>query len=52
MLPMPLPVAGERQALPEFLKYHHTAFLAVSHGLTDEQARRAAAHLKVTSPAH
>ena len=23
----------------EYLKYQHTAFLAVSHGLTDEQAR-------------
>jgi uncharacterized damage-inducible protein DinB len=39
MLPMPLPVAGERQGLLEYLKYQHTAFLAVSHGLTDEQAR-------------
>ena len=39
MLAMPLPVAGERQALLEYLKYQHTAFLAVSHGLTDEQAR-------------
>jgi hypothetical protein len=36
---MPLPVAGERQGLLEYLKYQHTAFLAVSHGLTDEQAR-------------
>jgi uncharacterized damage-inducible protein DinB len=40
MLAMPLPVTGERQALLEYLKYQHTAFLAVSHGLTDEQARR------------
>jgi uncharacterized damage-inducible protein DinB len=39
MLAMPLPVPGERQALLEYLKYQHTAFLAVSHGLTDEQAR-------------
>jgi uncharacterized damage-inducible protein DinB len=39
MLAMPSPVAGERQGLLEFLKFHHTAFLAVSHGLTDEQAR-------------
>ena len=39
MIPMPLPVAGERQALLEYLKFQHTAFLAASHGLTDEQAR-------------
>ena len=39
MLAMPLPVTGERQALLEYLKYQHSAFLAVSHGLTDEQAR-------------
>jgi hypothetical protein len=39
MIPMPLPVAGERQALLEYLKYQHTAFLAASHGLTDDQAR-------------
>ena len=39
MLAMPLPVGGERQGLLEYLKYQHTAFLAVSHGLTDEQAR-------------
>ena len=38
MLAMPLPVTGERQALLEYLKYQHTAFLAVSHGLNDEQA--------------
>jgi hypothetical protein len=36
MLAMPLPVAGERQGVLEYLKYQHTAFLAVSHGLTDE----------------
>ncbi len=36
---MPLPVAGERQALLEYLKFQHTAFVAASHGLTDEQAR-------------
>jgi uncharacterized damage-inducible protein DinB len=39
MIPMPLPVAGERQALLEYLKYQHTAFLAACHGLTDDQAR-------------
>jgi uncharacterized damage-inducible protein DinB len=39
MLAMPLPVAGERHALLEYLKYQQTAFLAVSHGLTDEKAR-------------
>jgi uncharacterized damage-inducible protein DinB len=39
MLAMPLPVAGDRQSLLEYLKYQHTAFLAVSHGLTDERAR-------------
>jgi uncharacterized damage-inducible protein DinB len=36
---IPLPVAGERQSLFEFLRYHHAAFVAVSDGLTDEQAR-------------
>ena len=36
---MPLPVAGERQALLEYLDFQHTAFLAASHGLTDDQAR-------------
>jgi uncharacterized damage-inducible protein DinB len=39
MLAMPLPVAGERQALLEYLKYQHTAFLAAAHGLTEDQAR-------------
>jgi uncharacterized damage-inducible protein DinB len=39
MIPMPLPAAGERPALLEYLEYHHTAFFAVSHGLTDDQAR-------------
>ncbi|WP_231988490.1 DinB family protein [Mycobacterium sp. 1274761.0] len=39
MLAMPLPVAGERQSLLEYLKYQHTAFLAVLHGVTEEQAR-------------
>jgi uncharacterized damage-inducible protein DinB len=39
MIPMPLPVVGERQALLEYLKFQHTAFVAASHGLTDEQAR-------------
>jgi uncharacterized damage-inducible protein DinB len=36
---VPVPVAGERESLLEYLRYHHTAFLAVSSGLTDEQAR-------------
>jgi uncharacterized damage-inducible protein DinB len=36
---MPLPVAGERQSLLEYLKYHHNAFLAACQHLTDEQAR-------------
>ena len=36
---MPRRVAGERQALLEYLKFQHAAFLAASHGLTDEQAR-------------
>jgi hypothetical protein len=36
---IPVPVAGERQSLLEFLRFHHSALLAVSHGLTDEQAR-------------
>ena len=33
------PVAGERESLLEFLRFHHSVFLAVSHDLTDEQAR-------------
>ncbi|WP_375484407.1 DinB family protein [uncultured Mycobacterium sp.] len=33
------PVADERQALREYLAYHQSAYFAVSHGLTDEQAR-------------
>jgi uncharacterized damage-inducible protein DinB len=36
---IPAPVAGERQSLLEYLRYHHTAFLAVANGLTDEQSR-------------
>jgi uncharacterized damage-inducible protein DinB len=36
---MPVPVAGERESLLEYLRYQHSAFLAVSRGLTDEQAR-------------
>jgi uncharacterized damage-inducible protein DinB len=36
---MPIPAAGERQSLLEYLVYQHNAFLAVSYGLTDEQAR-------------
>jgi uncharacterized damage-inducible protein DinB len=34
------PVADERSALREFLAYHQSAFFAVAHGLTDEQARQ------------
>lgn len=33
------PVLDERSALREFLAYHQSAYLAVSYGLTDEQAR-------------
>jgi uncharacterized damage-inducible protein DinB len=33
------PVADERSALREYLAYHQSAFFAVAHGLTDEQAR-------------
>jgi hypothetical protein len=33
------PVTDERSALREFLAFHQSAFLAVSYGLTDEQAR-------------
>jgi hypothetical protein len=33
------PVADERSALREFLAYHQSAYFAVSHGLTDDQAR-------------
>lgn len=36
---MPTPVVGERDSLFEYLRYQHSAFLAVSLGLTDEQAR-------------
>ena len=36
---MPPPAADERQTLIEFLAFQQNAFLAVSHGLTDEQAR-------------
>jgi hypothetical protein len=36
---IPVPVAGERQSLLEFVRFHHSALLAVSQGLTDEQAR-------------
>ncbi|AAS06670.1 DinB family protein [Mycobacterium avium subsp. paratuberculosis] len=35
------PVADERSALCEFLAYHQSAYFAVSHGLTDGQARSA-----------
>jgi uncharacterized damage-inducible protein DinB len=33
------PVADERSALREYVAYHQSAYFAVSHGLTDEQAR-------------
>lgn len=33
------PVTGERDALRQFLAYQQDAFIAVVHGLTDEQAR-------------
>jgi Protein of unknown function (DUF664) len=36
---IPVPVAGERDSLLEFLKFHHAAFVAVANGLTDDQAR-------------
>jgi uncharacterized damage-inducible protein DinB len=36
---IPTPVAGERESLLEYLRYHHSAFLAVADGLSDEQAR-------------
>lgn len=35
------PVADERSALHEYLAFHQSAYFAVSHGLTDEQARSA-----------
>ena len=36
---LPAPVADERDALGRFLDFNQRAFLAVAHGLTDEQAR-------------
>jgi uncharacterized damage-inducible protein DinB len=33
------PVADERSALRDYLAYHQSAFFAVAHGLTDDQAR-------------
>ncbi len=36
---MPPPGADERQTLLQFLAFQQNAFFAVSHGLTDEQAR-------------
>jgi uncharacterized damage-inducible protein DinB len=33
------PVSDERDALREFLAFHQSAYFAVCHGLTDEQAR-------------
>ncbi|WP_310781773.1 DinB family protein [Mycobacterium sp. Z3061] len=41
MPPLAPPVTNERNALREFLAYHQSAYLAVSYGLTDEQARSA-----------
>jgi uncharacterized damage-inducible protein DinB len=38
---LPPPVADERQALVEFLRFNQNAFFAVAYGLTDEQARSA-----------
>jgi uncharacterized damage-inducible protein DinB len=35
------PVTDERSALREYLAYHQSAYFAVAHGLTDEQARSA-----------
>jgi len=35
------PVSDERSALREFLAFHQSAYFAVSHGLSDEQARSA-----------
>lgn len=36
---LPVPAADERQTLIEFLRFNQNAFVAVCHGLTDEQAR-------------
>ena len=36
---IPTPVAGERDSMLEYLRFHCSAFAAVSDGLTDEQAR-------------
>lgn len=36
---MPPPAVDERQLLLNFLAYQQAAFIAVAHGLTDEQAR-------------
>ncbi|WP_438471526.1 mycothiol transferase, partial [Streptomyces asiaticus] len=36
---MPPPATDERQTLIEFVAFQQNAFLAVAHGLTDEQAR-------------
>jgi uncharacterized damage-inducible protein DinB len=36
---LPPPVADERDALRQYLEFNQRAFLAVSYGLTDEQAR-------------
>jgi hypothetical protein len=38
---LPVPVAGERDTLLEFLRFHHTSFVAVAHNLSDPQARSA-----------
>lgn len=36
---LPIPVADERDGLREFIAFNQRAFIAVSYGLTDEQAR-------------
>jgi hypothetical protein len=38
---IPTPVAGERDSLLEYLRFHHAVFVAVADGLTDVQARSA-----------
>jgi hypothetical protein len=36
---IPTPVAGERDSMLEYLRFHRSVFAAVSDGLTDQQAR-------------
>jgi hypothetical protein len=36
---LPAPATGERDSVLEFLRHNQDAFVAVAHGLTDEQAR-------------